>query len=266
MIIAFGLDHHKQVDSYQRALRFPYWTLQIILEGEAILTASGETRTFPAGTLLSCPPNHRYTYELNAGSSEIWCIFTPRMPFASIMQAWPETMPGLRLIEAKQWINEVEIMPLLKKALAIWRTDGTQAPLLAENFVERTVLLVDKTLQDASRPPLDDRVSKAALFISTHFKSPLHLPVLAAHVHMSPSRLSHLLRQQLGKSPQELLTKYRMDEAIHLLLSTNMRVNEVSTEIGYPDPFYFCKRFTRYTGLSPRAFRQTPHPADLQRR
>lgn len=260
MIIAFGLDNHKEVDYFKRAPTYPYWALQIILKGEARLTTSNETRLLPAGTLVMFAPPCSYTCEMPAGSSELWCIFTPRKPHRAIIQSWPERLPGIHIVEAEQWIKDMDVLPLLKEALAIFRAKGTQALLLTENLLERVILQLDRILQESTRPPLDERVTKAALFISTHFKEPLRLPALAAHVSTSPSRLSHLLRQQLGNSLQELLLKYRMDEAVHLLLSTNMRVNEVSTAVGYPDPFHFCARFTHYTGLSPKAFRQNPRP------
>ena len=42
-------------------------------------------------------------------------------------------------------------------------------------------------------------------------------------------------RRARGGAPDRVI---EVLEAVHLLLSTNMRVSEVSTAVGYPDPFH----------------------------
>jgi len=48
-----------------------------------------------------------------------------------------------------------------------------------------------------------------------------------------------------------------MKEAIRLLLATNLRIGEVSRAVGYVNPYHFCVRFKKHTGLAPRDYRRT---------
>jgi AraC-like DNA-binding protein len=93
-------------------------------------------------------------------------------------------------------------------------------------------------------------------FLSANYQRPLRLGAIADHVHASPSRLSHLFREQTGKTPMAFLENRRIQEASRLLLSTNMRVREVAEAVGFTNPYHFCVRFKSHTGMAPRDFRR----------
>jgi transcriptional regulator GlxA family with amidase domain len=48
----------------------------------------------------------------------------------------------------------------------------------------------------------------------------------------------------------------RIDEAKHLLESSNQAVDEICFAIGYEDPSFFRRLFKRRTGVAPAAARQ----------
>lgn len=48
-------------------------------------------------------------------------------------------------------------------------------------------------------------------------------------------------------------------EAKRLLYYTNMDVKEIAFSLGYEDPTYFSRLFSKVTGISPGAFRQKFH-------
>ena len=48
-------------------------------------------------------------------------------------------------------------------------------------------------------------------------------------------------------------------EAKRLLYYTNMDVKEIAFSLGYEDPTYFSRLFSKVTGMSPGAFRQKFH-------
>jgi YesN/AraC family two-component response regulator len=53
----------------------------------------------------------------------------------------------------------------------------------------------------------------------------------------------------------EYLNRYRVEQAKRLLEASSKSVEQISRSVGFPDPNYFTKIFARYTGTSPREFR-----------
>lgn len=58
-----------------------------------------------------------------------------------------------------------------------------------------------------------------------------------------------------GCSPVEYRNMLRLSNAQGLLRSTDMKILEISQSIGFEDPFYFCRLFSKRFGLSPRDYR-----------
>ncbi len=56
-------------------------------------------------------------------------------------------------------------------------------------------------------------------------------------------------------SPGKYIEKLRIAKAKELLSNTNLTVNEISSIVGYNDPFYFSKVFKRSTNTTPTAFK-----------
>ena len=73
---------------------------------------------------------------------------------------------------------------------------------------------------------------------------------------LSPSYLSDLLKKETGKTAQEYLHYYLIEEAKNNLLNTNDPINEIAFNLGFEYPQYFSKLFKSKTGMTPLAFRK----------
>jgi AraC-like DNA-binding protein len=78
---------------------------------------------------------------------------------------------------------------------------------------------------------------------------------LAEQVHLSPSYLSDLLKKETGKSAQDHIHYYLIEEAKNILLSTDKSVGEIAYALGFEYPQYFNKLFKQKTGKTPMEFR-----------
>ncbi|MCZ7646375.1 MAG: PocR ligand-binding domain-containing protein [Planctomycetota bacterium] len=99
-------------------------------------------------------------------------------------------------------------------------------------------------------------VARAMALMVEHLAEPLSLEEIARHVHLSPSRLSHLFTQQEGESFRDRLLRLRIERAKALLGSTPLPVHEVAARVGYADPNFFSRIFSEKAGLSPREYRR----------
>lgn len=72
---------------------------------------------------------------------------------------------------------------------------------------------------------------------------------------LSPNYLSDLLKKETGKTAQEYLHYYLIEEAKNNLLNTDDPINEIAFNLGFEYPQYFSKLFKSKTGMTPIAYR-----------
>ncbi len=84
---------------------------------------------------------------------------------------------------------------------------------------------------------------------------PWTLDQLAAIARISSEHLRRLCQASLGRSPIQQLKDLRIQQAAHLLASTDAKIEAISSAVGYQNPFAFSNTFKRMTGLRPSRFR-----------
>lgn len=103
-----------------------------------------------------------------------------------------------------------------------------------------------------------DIVVRYRRLIEEHFRQALPLTFYAGRLNITYARLNAACRAAVGKSALKLMHDRLMIEAKRNLLYTSMSVGEVGHAIGFQDPAYFSRFFTRHAGRSPGAFRAAP--------
>jgi transcriptional regulator GlxA family with amidase domain len=58
-----------------------------------------------------------------------------------------------------------------------------------------------------------------------------------------------------GYSPSDYVQTLRIEEAKHLLETTNIPTDEVGAQVGYDDPASFRRAFKRIAGVTPARYR-----------
>jgi AraC-like DNA-binding protein len=79
---------------------------------------------------------------------------------------------------------------------------------------------------------------------------------IASHIAVCERHLTYIFRRDLGITPWEYLTRFRIEQAKILLHVTDLTATEIAGRVGYNDGAYFCRVFHRETGRSPSAFRR----------
>ncbi|SCK25230.1 transcriptional regulator, AraC family [Variovorax sp. HW608] len=101
----------------------------------------------------------------------------------------------------------------------------------------------------------DALVQRYLALAEKHFREHRGLPFYADTLGVTPDHLSRTCRNVTRQSALQLLHERLMLEARRLLAYTPMSVLEVAAAIGYQDPAYFSKFFTRAMGCSPSQYR-----------
>ena len=93
-------------------------------------------------------------------------------------------------------------------------------------------------------------------YIRENFKKEISLKELSEVACISQSYLSTLFKKETGKNYKDYLVEIRMEEAIRLLLSTEMKTYEIAYEIGYNNSRRFVDTFKNIYNMSPMEYRK----------
>ncbi|WP_433944493.1 response regulator [Paenibacillus sp. SN-8-1] len=118
------------------------------------------------------------------------------------------------------------------------------------------------TLQDISSEfvgtkKLDSQLVKdIKQYIHTNYHQEITLQHIADRFFISRENVSRKFKQVSSENLSEYLSKLRIDKAKQLLRSSDLRLSQISTMVGFQDEKYFSRVFKKVTGMTPREYRR----------
>jgi two-component system response regulator YesN len=97
--------------------------------------------------------------------------------------------------------------------------------------------------------------SKVRAYIQEHLAEGISLQTVAEHVGLHPVYLSKVYKTVTGETIGDYLYSVRMERAAHLLLNTDLKISDVSSQIGFLAPPHFIKIFKKHFGCTPQEYR-----------
>lgn len=120
------------------------------------------------------------------------------------------------------------------------------------------VLRLSRGLPNPSDPVVGQRRLLMARFnelLERRYRDNQAVAEFARALHVSESRLRSVCLASTGQSPIQLIHARILLEAKRQLHYTSNPVSEIAYALGFEDPAYFTRFFSRLTGVSPRSFR-----------
>jgi AraC family transcriptional regulator of arabinose operon len=133
---------------------------------------------------------------------------------------------------------------------------------LAMNLLERVLILAHTARTRSEDRPRDPRIWRVLEAIEQRAHSPPSIAELGAVANLSPSRLSHLFKQQTGASLRAAVNRVRLRAAKDCLDRAGSTLSQAAEAAGFSSPFSFSKWFQDNTGMRPGAYQR----ASQQRR
>lgn len=95
-------------------------------------------------------------------------------------------------------------------------------------------------------------------FIDTNYSDPnLNRDMIAEHLGLSISSVSHVIKKSTGKTLTELINERRVAKACELLKTTPLTLQQVAEQVGYTNTWTFSRIIKNVTGVSPGKIRDT---------
>jgi two-component system response regulator YesN len=106
--------------------------------------------------------------------------------------------------------------------------------------------IVIKSMSKQSKTTSIDVVDQIIFYIEENYMEDIKLITLSQKYFLNHIYLSRLFRERTGKNFIDYLTDIRMQKAKELLQNKKFKVKDVSTMVGYDNPYYFSKRYKKY--------------------
>jgi len=91
--------------------------------------------------------------------------------------------------------------------------------------------------------------------LDTHFTEQWGVTDYASALNVTAGHLTRTLRGATGLPASRIIDARIVREARRYIAYTNLSISEIGYALGFNDPAYFSRVFTRSTGVSPRKFR-----------
>ena len=145
-------------------------------------------------------------------------------------------------------IDYEELDTLLKQYAAEKQEKNTKK--MVEQIVERT-----EAFRGGAEDTQGDRIETAKRYIEDHLHEKIYVEDLASLIHVNEQYFMRVFKKETGKSVTEYITERRISLASALLKNTDKSINFIADSVGCDNYSYFTKLFKKYTGFTPREYR-----------
>ncbi|HKL22024.1 MAG TPA: AraC family transcriptional regulator, partial [Tichowtungia sp.] len=102
----------------------------------------------------------------------------------------------------------------------------------------------------------NETVTRILEYLSETFHEPVTLNQVADAAGLSTFRVSHLVKEQTGKTVLQHVHQLRVQEAQRLLEQSDLNCTDIAYECGFGDQSYFIKQFRKWRGITPARYRR----------
>lgn len=180
-----------------------------------------------------------------------------------LAQAFRERYPAVLLDETRMLVHDGayltggSLFAQLDVALAVvTATMGAEIAHLCSRY-----MLIDRRASQARYMipshvrHVDEIVIAAERWIDAHLTAPITVTALASALAVSPKTLSRRIVAATGLSPVRFLQRRRVLEAMHLIETSTMTIEDVAEQVGYQDGTALRKIIKRELGMTPSSLR-----------
>ena len=225
-----------------------FYEMEIITDGRATHLINGTEHQIEKNDLILITPNDFHGFE-HLDMTTITVHFNHHDLSADIARILTHTEACVIKNVNEETLRDFEDM------LQIFKTKSEWAPLFIRNRIEKIIIKmfadgnisVDRTIKTA------DRISEAIGYINMNYRNELSLKKISAIFGISPSYMSRMFKERIGKGVVEYITEKRLEYAKKLLLNGES-VTDTCYECGFLSERNFSRQFRRAFDMSPKEY------------
>lgn len=128
--------------------------------------------------------------------------------------------------------------------------------LQQKEFIGKTAFMLADLIDTKEMASPKKIVRDALNYIREHYNENISLTDVSRHINISKNYLCDIFKKELNITFINYVTALRIEKAKELLVTTDMKMYEISAAVGYNDYAYFSQIFKRQTGVTLSAWRR----------
>lgn len=97
-------------------------------------------------------------------------------------------------------------------------------------------------------------IRHAQQFVASHIREKLSVPMVAAHVDVSPSYLTVLFHKNLQISPGEYIRRIKLQESKQMIRENDLNFTQIAAALHYSTVHHFSRQFKDKFGITPTEY------------
>ena len=131
----------------------------------------------------------------------------------------------------------------------------SQLSVLLVTLVRQAAAPAEAKLQTANAIHSENEIiRRAQIYVSTHIREKMTVPLLARQVDVSPSYLTALFHKNLQISPGEYIRRIKLQESKQMIRENNLNFTEIAAELQYSTVHHFSRQFKEKFGITPTEY------------
>jgi AraC family transcriptional regulator of arabinose operon len=234
------------------------YIINLTLRGQGRAKVGENTLQYEENDLLLFPPGVPHQYGRDEHSEywdHLWIYFIPR-PYWLDWLKWDKNILGIGKTRVTEPAKQAHLRELFYEVIRHNSDDVPLSEALAMNALERLILACFQLQPVSNHHAHDPRINAVCDYLNDHIDEELKVEKLASMVFLSPSRLAHLFKKDLGVTIYAWREQQRINRARLLIQSTLLPIFKIAQSVGYSDPVYFTKIFRKHNGIPPAEYKK----------
>lgn len=231
--------------------------LIICLDGHGKVRYQEQEQVLRAGQALLLPKGMSHKYQ--SDKKEPWTIFWVHMDghlaeqFTSMMFASDEANLIFEVSNMTEVLLEFEQLLACRQATYQFNNFVLASNILRKifsYFISQNQVLLTSDQSQINLQIMDG-------FLEKNIDSQVTLEEMAEVSGLSKFHFAKKFQKQTGLSPVRYFLELKIKHACELIDRTQLTIKEVSSRLGYDDPYYFSRLFKKIMGISPKQYRES---------
>lgn len=227
----------------------PVSSLNLVTKGQAIFEQGGNAYCVNEGEIFL--PRKNSTHSFKAGPKGF--LHKRFITFDGPILGPVFRANGLGKCDVLKPESPKIVEKMLKKAYALLSSKPAGFTQELSNIAYALILEIGKSMI----PDYPAEIRSTLERVQRNPEEQATLPGICEEMSVSSRQCNRLFKRYFGVPPLRFFQEEKLEKACDILLNTDQSIKEISTSLGYCDPFYFSSRFRLRYGCSPREFRKT---------
>ena len=189
------------------------------------------------GEIVVCPPKHRFCREI-VQPAEICMI---KFKAEEALHIAAEKIRVSHILRFNDDLSKLE--------RCLFCDTLVDEPIFSHYCMDILYLAMDGMGEN-------NKISFAKNYLEQNYDKEIWIGELAKQMGYSTPHLINKFKAYYGITPKAYISQVRILKAKELLLATDMLSREIAYSLGFADELYFIRFFKKYTGLTPKRFRE----------